>query len=226
MTEKKNKSTKHPAEVVLLVNKKMSFFQDVIQKTILHVHKNKMYDILGISDVSTCINVLNDLSDKIKDFIKTMDSVNTDLLINNLQIINNDLSTILKNYGTEMLDDLLSICFGSNNTYYQQNNETDTNKFDLLRKYFHPTGYKVANVKKSENNETNDDANITEKSKNLDCYDISLSVKQFHTKVYGIKIFFYNSSFKKNLMIYGILDDVITDFLNNNFLSHKMVLIK
>jgi ATP-dependent Lon protease len=226
MTEKKNKSTKHPAEVVLLVNKKMSFFQDVIQRTILHVHKNKMYDILGISDVSTCINVLNDLSDKIKDFIKTMDSVNTDTLINNLQTINNDLSTILKNYGTELLDDLLSICFGSNNAYYQQNNETDINKFDLLRKYFHPTGYKVANVKKSESNDTLEDVNITEKSKNLDCYDISLSVKQFHTKVYGIKIFFYNSSFKKNLMIYGILDDVIIDFLNNDYLSHKMFLIK
>lgn len=226
MTEKKIKSTKHPIEVVLLVNKKMSFFQDVVQRTILHVHKNKMYDILGISDVSTCINVLNDLSDKIKEFIKTMDSVSTDTLINNLQTINNDLSTILKNYGTELLDDLLSICFGSNNAYYQQNNETDINKFDLLRKYFHPTGYKVANVKKSESNDLQEDANITEKSKNLDCYDISLSVKQFHTKVYGIKIFFYNSSFKKNLMIYGILDDVIIDFLNNDYLSHKMFLIK
>jgi len=226
MTEKKIKSTKHSIEVVLLVNKKMAFFQDVIQRTILHVHKNKMYDILGISDVSTCINVLNDLSDKIKDFIKTMDSVTTDTLINNLQTINNDLSTILKNYGTELLDDLLSICFGSNSSYYQQNNETDINKFDLLRKYFHPTGYKVANVKKSESNDGQEDASITEKSKNLDCYDISLSVKQFHTKVYGIKIFFYNSSFKKNLMIYGILDDVIIDFLNNDYLSHKMFLIK
>jgi ATP-dependent Lon protease len=226
MTEKKNKSTKHPIEVVLLVNKKMSFFQDVIQRTILHVHKNKMYDILGISDVSTCINILNDLSDKIKDFIKTMESVSTDTLINNLQTINNDLSTILKNYGTELLDDLLSICFGSNNAYYQQNNETDINKFDLLRKYFHPTGYKVANIKKSENNDSQEDSSITEKSKNLDCYDISLSVKQFHNKVYGIKIFFYNSSFKKNLMIYGILDDVIIDFLNNDYLSHKMFLIK
>ena len=185
-----------------------------------------MYDILGISDVSTCINVLNDLSDKIKDFIKTMESVSTDTLINNLQTINNDLSTILKNYGTELLDDLLSICFGSNNAYYQQNNETDINKFDLLRKYFHPTGYKVANIKKSENNDSQEDSSITEKSKNLDCYDISLGVKQFHNKVYGIKIFFYNSSFKKNLMIYGILDDVIIDFLNNDYLSHKMFLIK
>lgn len=40
MTEKKIKSTKHSIEVVLLVNKKMAFFQDVIQRTILHVHKN------------------------------------------------------------------------------------------------------------------------------------------------------------------------------------------
>jgi len=225
MTEKKHKLVEHPIEVVLLANKKMSFFQDVIQRTILHIQKNKMYDILGISDVNTCINVLNDLNDKIKTFVQTMNTISTDSLINNLQIINNDLSTILKNYGTELLEDLLSICFGSNNSYCAQNNDVDINKFEILKKYFHPTGYKVATLKKSETSEQNEETSITDKSKNLDCYDISLSAKQFHSKVYGVKIFFYNSKFKKNLMIYGILDDVIVDFLHSEYISNKIKLI-
>jgi ATP-dependent Lon protease len=225
MTEKKNKLVEHPIEVILLANKKMAFFQDVIQKTILHIQKSKMYDILGISDVNTCVNVLNDLNDKIKHFIESMSTINTDSLINNLQIINNDLSTILKNYGTDSLEDLLSICFGSNNSYCSQNNDIDVNKFELLKKYFHPTGYKVANLKKHENTDQNEETSLTDKSKNLDCYDISLGVKQFHSKVYGLKVFFYNTKFKKNLMIYGILDDVIVEFLNNEFISNKIRLI-
>jgi len=184
-----------------------------------------MYDILGISDVNTCVNVLNDLNEKIKQFVESMPSINTDTLINNLQIINNDLSTILKNYGTESLEDLLSICFGSNNSYCSQNNDIDVNKFELLKKYFHPTGYKVANLKKYENTEQNEETSLTDKSKNLDCYDISLGVKQFHSKVYGLKVFFYNTKFKKNLMIYGILDDVIVEFLNNEFISNKIRLV-
>lgn len=32
------------------VEKKIDFFKDVIQKTIIHVKKNKNIDILGISD--------------------------------------------------------------------------------------------------------------------------------------------------------------------------------
>jgi len=217
------KSTKHPTEVVLLINKKMKFFQDVIQRTILHVARNKMYDILAISDMNTCISVLNDLSNKIKEFMQKMDSVTTDTLINELQNINNELSSILKNYGTELLEDLLLVCFGSTTSYYYEN---EYDKYDLLKKYFHPTGYKVANIKKSDTVEQGDEPNVNEKTKNLDCYDIFLSVKQFHMKVYGIKVFFYNSSCKKNLMIYGILDDIILNFLENDYLSNKVVQIK
>jgi hypothetical protein len=37
-----------PTNVVLpLVDRKIEFFKDVIQKTIIHVQKNKILDILG-----------------------------------------------------------------------------------------------------------------------------------------------------------------------------------
>ena len=216
MTEK---CVKHPSEVVLLVEKKMNFFQDVIQKTILHIQKNKMYDILGISDVNMCISTLQELNDKIILHVEQMNITSTDNLILNLQNINNELSSVLKNYGTESLEDILSICFGNNNSTI--NSDLDIHKYDLLKKFFHPTGYKVANLKKPNSIDNQEDIGLYDKSKNLDCYDISFSVKQFHTKVYGIKVFFYNANFKKNLMIYGILDDVIIDFLNNKFLTAK-----
>jgi len=217
MTEKKNKTTKHSAEVVLLLNKKLGVFQDIIQKTILNANKNKIYEILSVSDVNSCVRILNDLSNKIKTFTKNIENISTDELINNLQYITNDLSLILKNYGTESLDDLLSICFGTNN-------QNDAPKFNLLKKYFHPTGYKLASLKKSDNKEQ--DETITEQSKNMDCFDISFSSKQFHSRVYGIKVFFFNSVSKKNLMIYGIVDDVIVDFLTDEFFKDKISFIK
>ena len=52
---------------------------------------------------------------KIKDLTEISNTkTNTDVLINNLQIINNELSGLFKTFGTENLEDLLLICFGNN----------------------------------------------------------------------------------------------------------------
>ena len=61
---KKNAKTIDNA-TMQLVDKKVDFFKDVIQKTILHVQKQKTLDILGVSDVSICIDKLVDLNKKI-----------------------------------------------------------------------------------------------------------------------------------------------------------------
>lgn len=142
MTKKEN-NTKSNNDVLLLVDKKIEFFKDVIQKTIIHVQKNKFLDILGISDVSACIEKLGELSKKIQELTNIKN--NTDNLINNLQLINNELSSLLKSYGTDSLEDLLLICFGNNNKI--TTTEIETDKLELLKKYFHPTSYKVVNKK-------------------------------------------------------------------------------
>ena len=43
-------------EIVGLIDKKILFFQDIIQKTSLHVKKNKLLDIISVSEVNNCIN--------------------------------------------------------------------------------------------------------------------------------------------------------------------------
>ena len=136
LDDKNDKHIHHASDVVNLVEKKLDFFQDVIQKTIIHVQKNKMLDILGTNDVNTCINTLNILSDKIKKLVENMNIITTDLVINNLQTINNELSSLLKVYGTESLEDLLLICFGNSSSIIT--NEEELAKFNLLKKYFHP----------------------------------------------------------------------------------------
>lgn len=217
VSKKENNQTTN--DVLPLVEKKIDFFKDVIQKTIIHIQKNKILDILGISDVSSCIEKLGELSKKIEETI-TKKITGTDNIINNLQLINNELSSLLKNYGTESLEDLLLICFGNNNKI--TTDEDDYHKYELLKKYFHPTSYKV--ISKKEESKKKDD--IDEKTPNLSCFDVVSVYKQFHMKVYGIKLYVYSIPLKKNLLIYGILDDVIIEFLNNKFITNKIKIIK
>ena len=49
MSEKHNNTGKkdNTSEVNVLVDKKLEFFKDIIQKTILYVQKNKLLDILA-----------------------------------------------------------------------------------------------------------------------------------------------------------------------------------
>ena len=194
-----------------LVEKKIDFFKNVVKKTILHVQKNKFFDILGISDVSNCVEKLGQISKKIEEI--TSSKLDNDIIVNYLQNINNELSSILKIYGTENLEDLLIVCFGNNNKIV--NSEKEQSKYDMLRKYFHPTSYKLANKKEEHINKKSD--NI----ENLICYDISTFYKQFHMKVYGIKVFIHSNILNKSLVIFGIIDDIGVEFLNDKYINDK-----
>ena len=216
---KKENNSKND-DVILLVEKKLYFFKDVIQKTILYVQKNKILDILGVSDVISCIDKLTEITKQIQDLFEINNTkTSTEVLINNLQIINNELSSLFKTFGTENLEDLLLICFGNNNKITCSDH--DVSKFELLKKYFHPTSYKVIN-KKDDGIKTKTkkqiDENIDEKTNNLDCFDILNNSKKFYMKVYGMKVYIYNNSLKKGLIIYGIVDDVVISFLKNKYI--------
>jgi ATP-dependent Lon protease len=233
MTEKidkthlKKETTKATPEIVILIEKKMLFFQDVIQKTILHVQKNKIFDIVGVSDLHNCINSLFDLNKIIKDIPDITSSTNIDNIINILQTVNNELSSLFKQVGTDSFEDLLWICFGNNSVNTYAISDMDKQKFELLKKYFHPTSYKILGQKKTDNksNKTDDDV-FTEKSKNLDSADVSIKIKQFHLKVYGIQIIVHNLQHNKSLIISGIIDDIMTNCLNNKFINLNIKTIR
>jgi len=214
-------------DVTGLVDKKLTFFNDIIQKTILNVQKNKLLGMSTTNDVNSCIGLINLISEKIKIFSK---KVTTDIMVSNLQTINNDISALLKIYGTELLEDLITICFGNDKVFI--NDESDLIKYDLLKKYFHPTSYKILNSKikpeeskESKESKENDEC-MNEKSNNFECSDISISSKNFRDKVYGMKLYIRNISSKKNLIIYGMVDDVIMHLMDNNYINKKMKYVK
>jgi ATP-dependent Lon protease len=214
-------------DIISLISKKILFFEDVIQRTILHVQKNKMLDIISISEVNNCIHLLFELTKSIKEInIASLEKENTDSAINVLQNINNELSSLFKVYGTELFEDLLWICFGNNSINAYATSDLEKQKFELLKKYFHPTSYKILNSNPSKGSTDETSASTTflsEKSKNLDAIDVSIKIKPFHLKVYGIQVIVHN---KKSLIIYGIVDDIIIELLDNLYINTKIKMIK
>jgi ATP-dependent Lon protease len=227
-------------EMIALVEKKIYFFEDIMQKTLLHVQRNKLLDILAISEATTCINNLHDISKKIKEIGTTLHQVSSDTLINNLQIINNELSSLFKIYGTSTLEDLLWICFGNNYITTVAPSiiisDLDKSKFELLKKYFHPTSYKVINFNcklkeekdkkpsKTSTAPTKEDYQLYEQSVNLDCYDISTNTDNFYLKVYGLKMVIVNPAQHKALLISGIMDDINLELINNLYLKSQLLI--
>ena len=96
---------------------KINSFQEIIKKTILGVQKYKKLDIIGVNEINVCIQSLEKISNELNEINKVVntnyDSSLQNSFISKLQEINNELSTILKNYGTHDLEDLITICFGS-----------------------------------------------------------------------------------------------------------------
>ena len=143
-----------------------------------------------------------------------------------MQHVNNEISSLLKNYGTFHLDDLLTICFGNNSVL--ETTENDKFKLDLLKMNFHPINYKVINIKEIHDNyfQINSDNNNLEKINNMHCFDVIDSFKQFHMKVYGMKVYLFNSNKNKCILVNGIVDDLSIDFINNKYIQVKKKEIK
>ena len=212
---------KSQPDILFLLEKKIINLYEIIQRTILHVQKNKILDILGVSDLTSCINTLCEICKKINklsDDLKNAENVEN--IINELQNINNELSSIFKIFGTENLEDLLSVCFGNSNYITQPTTTVDKSKFDLIKKYFHPTSYKTL-ITKHENDVECMDKLLNEKSNNLDCRPIPISCKSFHLKVYGVQIIFHNIKQKKSIIVNGFIDDVMAETLNNTFIHDQ-----
>jgi ATP-dependent Lon protease len=226
MSKKKDlKKNASSSEIVLLLEKKIVFFQDVIQKTSVYVQTNKLLNILGVGEVNNCVSILHDLTSKLQETYSIFENLNqekTDNIINVLQHINNELSILFKLFGTQLFEDLLWVCFGNNSVSTYAISDMDKQKFELLKRYFHPTGYKVLGSSKPGKQEEG----LNEKSKNLEMIDLSSKIKPFHLKVHGVQLVVHNLQHKKSLLISGYIDDVCVSFLNNKLVSSKLNAIK
>ena len=129
----------------LFSKNKIDKYISMIQKTMLSVQKYKLMDVISAGEMSLCIKSLEMLYDEIQKLNYTLRSKNDidyDDIVNRLQKINNELSSIFRSYGTENLEDLVAVCFGETYLSSILNNDNQ-DIFDILKAYIHPISYKV-----------------------------------------------------------------------------------
>lgn len=220
MTKKRPPEPNHTTETntLFILNKKIEFYKEVIQKMTIQLEKNKQYDILGLNDITTCNEKIEEIIVKINEFENGLNCL--EISKNNvgkLQVINDELSGILKNYGTYDLNDLLQVCFGNNINI----DEEDLDMFQLLKQYFHPICYKVL-LKTSIETSSNHTKQVI-----IKCSDAQNTHDKFYVKVYGIKVDIYSHIMKKGITIIGICDNIIIPLLNHNsFIRNKIRYIR
>ena len=220
-------------DILKFIKAKILSFQEIIKKSILAVHRYKFMDILGANDINVCVKALETLFSQlteIQDKIDAKEKLDNDAIITKLQEINNDLSVLLKSFGTESMDDLITVCFGSDFIESILTNE-NRSKYDIIRKYVHPIGYKVMVWKGDKKNKTNqtlsknriiEDFMIVETAENFDCFDLARTSKSFQTKVFGIKLAIQHETLKKTLIICGIVDEIMLECLNYEYSKSKV----
>ena len=223
-------------EINNFITEKIIKFKNIIQKTIPYVQKYKTLEIYGPNDLNLCIASLNDIYDNLNKYLEITENIknndNNEAILNELQNINNELSSLFKIFGTAEFNDIVNIIFGND---FLINSITDNNKdiYDIIQKHVHPIGFKIMTWK-NENKPTKketilaknriiEDFMIVESSKDFDCFDLARTSKNFQTKVSGIKIVLQNNNQKKTLIICGIVDDILLNCYEHNFLINRNI---
>jgi ATP-dependent Lon protease len=205
-----------------IIIQKVIFYEDVIKKTFISLVEYKKMNIIGSNEINYSINELNVIMDElrlvechIKD--KTMEIED---LINDLQLLNNKISKILKMYGTNSLEHLIFVCFG--NDYFEKNiiSEIDKSKYEILVNYAHPLSYKVVNESdKGESSGDNpileDIYNATHKT-NLYCYQNRNDSDNYNIKLNTLKVVIQNKGEKTSLVVVAAIDIMMVEYLLSN----------
>lgn len=211
----------------VIINR-LAYYKDMISKTIVAIQKYKLMDVLTHNDLNLGISNLeknNELLTSLDMMLKTENTVK-DQHINILQEINDNLSVVCKNYGTHSIDDILCICYGTS-FLTSWLKKVDQDKYNILKKYYHPIGYKLVSctkkriVKPIEKNKIVDENKIEEFADNLECFDLARTNKKFRIRLLGMKVVIFNDENNTMLILNGIVDDILMSCVDSSYVHQK-----
>ena len=221
------------------IEEKIKYIQEIIRNTISSIKINKEHDIFSNNDANLSITVLTELYEKTNETSKQLrsnNSKNYEKLIDSLQKIIDKLSMIICGFGTKHIEDLLFIIFGSEFKNMRIDNPIQNEKYEIIKNYVQPIGYKVvhwkpnkstnSNIITSCSNKITEDTIIIEDSNTFECFDIDNSTKSFYQKIYGIRVVIQNEKNKKTLIINGVIDDIHINCFTNLYIKTRINEIK
>tara|TARA_Y100000992_G_scaffold231744_1_gene162844 strand:+ start:3003 stop:6149 length:3147 start_codon:yes stop_codon:yes gene_type:complete len=204
-----------------ILNSKVVLYKDLIKRTYVcyksFISNNifKMNEIInGLNELESIKNKLFVINNEINE-----ENVSVDEIIEKLQEINDNLSLTIKNYGSESINDMMIICFGSD---YLNKNVLLTNDvvnfYNFLDDSSNVLNYEVVNICESDNLENNNSEIITVKN-------IDIETSTFFIKINGFKIII-NYEDSQKIIINCVFKDIPVSYYLNSIISDKLTNIK
>jgi ATP-dependent Lon protease len=227
---KDKEKDKEKEEMIIFVKEKIKYIQQIIQNTIISIQNYKKHEIFTNGDINICMNKLNELYNITKNILQDEKNEKEDKMVI-LQDTIDKLSRIICSFGTLNMEDLLFVTFGSEyikNILFQNNYLEE--KFEIIKKYFHPTGYKTILLKPTKEKiheksiciekmtEETIDFNDCE---DYECFENDLPKKSFLYKINGIRIILKNEKHKKLFILYGVMDDIPLHCFSNLYIDKR-----
>jgi hypothetical protein len=235
---KKSKETRNVINNILSdvdnnINEKTTKIQEIIRNTILSIKSNKNRYIFSNNDAILSISLLTELYETIKTTHDEYRANQSDSIKTNekLQKVNEKLMMIICGFGTKYMEDLLNISLNNDIKSLKIDSPVLKAKFELIKRNIQPIGCKIINWKPNKQlkiqtdviciNKISEDTISIEDSNTLECFDTEKTVQSFHQKVFGICVVIHIESSKKTLIINGIVDDLPTECLTNEYIDSR-----
>jgi ATP-dependent Lon protease len=219
-----------------IINKIINL-QEIVKNVI---RSNQLYKTMGfleINDLHSCILYAEDIYAKLKAVHANAVAVGANAvavganavavganatdadnqqLITTLQAIVNTISTLISLYGCDTIDSLVNVCIGKYNI-----SEEYAHKYNLLNSYVKPMRYRTIDWKKTKKVNPADEA-IIKTADNFECFDSDTNIINFQNRVYGIKIAIHNVEKKNTIIVYGMIEDCMLEFIDDKMISDKI----
>ena len=230
--------SKNSDSVYTSIGNKIVALQEIVKRTIIATQRYKIMDVFGANELNVCIQTLETIFTNLSSMqypINNKQKIDENQYITKLQDITNELSGLFRQFGTENIEDLIQVCFGNDFVAKNFTSIETLEKYDVMKRYVHPIGYKVMQWKSDpakkvgsprkkvlKKNRIVEDFMIVETGENLDGFDLARTSKAFQTKVYGIKFSIQNPEQRKTLIICGVVDDLMLECLNYTFVERRI----
>lgn len=223
----------NPYNISAVVTAKIVSIQNIIKRTIIAVQRYKTLDVFGANELNVCVQSLEECFTTLRILQNNSgEKLTESAIVSQLQDVTNELSALFRMFGTESIEDLLSVCFGADYAATHFNTQELQTRYELMKEHVHPIGYKImawkADTQTNDNpaslrkNRIVEDFMIVEIGKNLDCFDLARTSKSFQTKVYGVKFSIQNPDQRRTLIVCGLVDDVMLQCLDYEFVNQRL----
>lgn len=224
-TKKSSKSSKIKKNNEDLGIKKINLnkFKDIIQSILKTIHYYKQLEIINVNSYNICIQTCEILYEEVTNLLNDNSDTNYN---KKCQAVKNELTELIKKFGCSNVDDLLYISF---------NNKipTNNNKYNILKNYYHPINCKIINWDSVlfndqynsfsiNKNKSIDDKLLISKAASFDCFDMSRTSSDFYCRINGLILVIHNYEEKKTLIINGIMDNILLNCFENDYISAKL----